>query len=405
MINRRTKVQILLLVAIAVVGMTYTGAEYAGLDRMFGARGYLVTMRLTDSGGIFTNAEVAYRGVTVGRVAELRLTDWGVEVELDIESSAPPIPAATRAVVANRSAIGEQYVELEPDNDSGPYLGDGSVIPLDRTGIPPSPESVLANLDALVATVPIESLRTVVDELDTAFTGAGAPLQRLLDSANSLTGTAIDHLPQTTVLLTNGRTVLETQQAEAANIAAFGKGLGQISAQLKKSDPDLRVVIGQAPVLARQVDDILRTSGTDLGVLVANLLTTTQITTSRKDAIEQALVVYPIVVATTRTTSPDGTGHLGVVFNFFDPMSCTRGYETTKQRPANDVTSAPANDQAYCAEPPNSPISVRGAQNAPFAGIPQQLPPPEPQQLPGALGSLDSGSGPTSLAGLLGLAE
>lgn len=406
MINRRSKVQILLLVAIAVVGMTYTGAEYAGLDRMLGARGYVVTMRLTDSGGIFTNAEVTYRGVTVGRVAELRLTDWGVEVDLDIESSTP-IPADTRALVANRSAIGEQYVELEPDDESGPYLDDGSVIPLDRTAIPPSPESVLGNLDAFVTSVPIESLRTVVDELDTAFTGAGEPLQRLLDSADSLTGTAIDHLPQTTGLLADGRTVLETQQAEAANIAAFGKGLGRISAQLKKSDPDLRTVIGQAPVVARQVDDVLRTSGTDLGVLVANLLTTTQITTSRKDAIEQALVVYPIVVATTRTTSPDGTGHLGLVFNFFDPMSCTRGYETTVQRPANDVTAVPANSQAYCAEPPNSPISVRGAQNAPFAGIPQQLPPPEQQEqrLPGVLGSLGTTAGPTSLAGLLGLGE
>ena len=122
--------------------------------------------------------------------------------------------------------------------------------------------------------------------------------------------------------------------------------------------------------MARQVDDVLRTSGTDLGVLIANLLTTTQITTSRKDTIEQALVVYPIVVAATRTTSPDGTGHLGVVLNFFDPLSCTRGYETTVQRPADDVTAVPANSQAYCAEPPNSPINVRGAQNAPYNGVP-----------------------------------
>ncbi len=399
--------RLLLLVVIAVVGMTYTGAEYAGLDRVFGARGYVVTMRLTDSGGIFLNAEVAYRGVTVGRVTDLRLTEWGVEVDLDIESSAPPIPADTRALVANRSAIGEQYVELEPDDESGPHLGDGSVIPLDRTAIPPSPESVLGNLDALVSSIPVESLRTVVDELDTAFTDAGEPLQRLLDSTDSLTGTAIDHLPQTTGLLANGRTVLETQQAEAANIAAFSTGLARISAQLKESDPDLRAVIGQAPAVARQVDDILRTSGTDLGVVIANLLTTTQITTSRRDAIEQALVVYPIVVATTRTTSPDGTGHLGAVLNFFDPMSCTRGYETTVQRPADDVTAVPANAQAYCAEPPNSPISVRGAQNAPFAGIPQQLAPPEQQErrLPGVLGSPEGRPGPTSLAGLLGLGE
>ncbi|HEX6341127.1 MCE family protein [Umezawaea sp.] len=408
MTSRRTRVQLLLLVVIAVVGLTYTGAEYAGLDRLLGARGYVVTARFTDSGGIFVNAEVTYRGVTVGRVTELRLTDRGVEVDLDVEPSAPPIPASARALVANRSAIGEQYVDLEPDDEHGPFLGQGSVIALDRTAVPPSPESVLTNLDALVTSVPTDSLRTVVDELHAAFTGAGEPLGRLLDSADSLTGAAVDHLPQTIGLLADGRTVLETQRAEAANIAAFGQGLARISAQLKESDPDLRAVIGRAPAVAAQVDDVLRTSGTDLGVLVANLLTTTQITTSRADAIEQALVVYPIVVATTRTTSPDGTGHLGAVLNFFDPLSCTRGYETTAQRPADDVTAVPANGQAYCAEPPNSPISVRGAQNAPVAGTPRQLPPPEPPReprLPGVLGSPDTRPSPTSLAELLGLGE
>ena len=34
------------------------------------------------------------------------------------------------------SAVGEQYVELRPHNDSPPYLRDGSVIPLRDTVIP-----------------------------------------------------------------------------------------------------------------------------------------------------------------------------------------------------------------------------------------------------------------------------
>jgi len=34
------------------------------------------------------------------------------------------------------------------------------------------------------------------------------------------------------------------------------------------------------------------------------------------------------------------------------------------------------NKNAYCAEPPGSPITVRGAQNAPFRGVPQAVPVP-----------------------------
>ena len=40
--------------------------------RLFGD-GYVVTADFAESGGIFTNAEVTYRGVAVGRVDRLRL--------------------------------------------------------------------------------------------------------------------------------------------------------------------------------------------------------------------------------------------------------------------------------------------------------------------------------------------
>jgi phospholipid/cholesterol/gamma-HCH transport system substrate-binding protein len=93
------------------------------------------------------------------------------------------------------------------------------------------------------------------------------------------------------------------------------------------------------------------------------------------------------------------------VLTFNDPFSCTRGYEGTNQRGANETTDVPVNDQAYCAEPPGSPTGVRGSQNAPFGGKPVDVPAPAaaPQQsgLPGSLSW--PGGTPTTLAGLLGL--
>ena len=74
MFSRKTKVRLGLFLVIAVVGIGYTGARYAGLDRLVGAGGYTVTAELPDSGGLFTNAEVTYPGVAVGRVSDLRLT-------------------------------------------------------------------------------------------------------------------------------------------------------------------------------------------------------------------------------------------------------------------------------------------------------------------------------------------
>ena len=128
MITRRTKVQLLVFVLITLVGVTYVGARYARLDRVFFDDAYTVVAHFPDSGGIFAGAEVTYRGVTVGEVEKLELTDEGVDVHLDIDNEYDDIPADALAVVGNRSAVGEQYVELQPQTDDGPYLEEDSEI-------------------------------------------------------------------------------------------------------------------------------------------------------------------------------------------------------------------------------------------------------------------------------------
>lgn len=366
MIAKTVKIQILAFVVIALVGITYVGGQYAGLDRLVGSRGYIATVQLADSGGIFTNAEVTYRGVTVGRVGQLRLTRTGVDVPLDIEDNAPKIPADTLAVVANRSAVGEQYIDLRPRRDSGPYLAAGSIITSDRTSTPVPPELLLANMDRTVSSIPTDSLRTVVDELDTAFTGLNGQLELLLDSSHQYTQHAAQHLPQTLELIKNGRTVLETQRAHSQEITSFSRDLRLFAGQLKASDPDFRRVIKAGPEAATQISGLLRETGPQLGGLFANLLTTANVYKTRLNGVEETLVVYPMLVQGSKTTTPgDGRAHFGLVLNSFDPYVCTRGYEGTQQRVGSDTAEAPSNDHAYCADGHGSPTDVRGAQNAP----------------------------------------
>lgn len=412
MLTTAVRVQLALFLVIAVTGVVYAGGNYAGLDRLFGGTDYLVEVRLADSGGVFENAEVTYRGVPVGRVGELHLTDTGVRVDLHLDSSGPDIPAQTSAIVANRSAIGEQFIDLEPHRKGAPFLEDGSVIGQQRTALPPAPEDVLANLDELVTTVPTDSLRTVLDEGHAAFRGTGPPLQSLLDSANSLTDAAIANAPQTKSLLSHGRTALETQRRDAGRIAEFSAGLDEVSAQLEAADPRLRELIERTPRVARQVDEVLRSAGPQLGVLVANLLTTAQITTDRTDALEQMLVELPVMTAFTPGMSDDrDTGHQAFVFTYGDPLSCTKGYEDTLRRAADATTPVPTNFEAHCAEPPGSPISVRGSQHAPRGDPPEAVPPPPPPELtglddaalPGPISLIDPGDNPANLAQLLGL--
>jgi phospholipid/cholesterol/gamma-HCH transport system substrate-binding protein len=412
MITRRVRVQVTAFVVVALVGIGYTGFRYAGLERLFGYDGYQVKVQLAESGGIFANADVTYRGITVGRVGQLHITGYGTEVDLQIAQDAPPIPVSAKAVVANRSAIGEQYVDLQPDRPDGPYLAAGSTITMKNTKTPIPVETILFNLNQLAESVPTGSLRTVVTELGTAFQGTSQDLKTILETTNSFVATAAEHLPQTVDLLAQARTVLDTQNAESGNIRSFGRDLHTLAAQLKSSDPDLRRLIDSAPKAAGQISGLLAESGPNLGIVLANLLTTSTVLMARTSGVEQILVSYPVLTSLVPTVLPgDGTAHLGLVLNFFDPLACTKGYGGTNLRPASDTTSRPFNAGAYCAEPPGSPTSVRGAQNTPFAGQPVSVPAPGDSgrpstaspALPGVLGLPGLGKGPAGLAGLLGL--
>jgi phospholipid/cholesterol/gamma-HCH transport system substrate-binding protein len=366
MLTRRVRLQIIAFVAIALVGVSYAGARYAGLDRLFGPRGYVVTMRLADSGGIFNNAEVTYRGVPVGRVGTLRLTKDGIEVPLDIESGSPKIPKDVQAVVTNRSAVGEQYVDLRPNRDKGPYLGDGSVIAQRSTQTPMPVQNLMVNLDTFANSVPKESLQTTVHELGTAFLNNGGNLQTILDTTREFTAEAQKHLPQTKKLLEDGKSVLATQNEQGSSIKSFSKDVRLLSEQLRRSDGDLRNVIQKAPPAAQQMSGLLRESGPQLGTLLANLTTTSELLATKNDNIEQLMVTYPLVSAGGYSVVPgDGTSHFGLVLNVFDPKPCVAGYEGTNRRPGDETGPAPLNTNAHCAEPPGSETSVRGAQNGP----------------------------------------
>ncbi|MER7685235.1 MlaD family protein [Streptomyces sp. NPDC097610] len=366
MITRTVKAQLLAFATVTAVGVSYVGAEYTGLvDDVLG-RGYSVQADFADSGGIFPGAEVTYRGVPVGRVGALRLTGSdGVSVALDIRDGTPRIPADTLAVVANRSAVGEQYVDLQPRTSHGPYLLDGSAIPRGSTRVPLPTTDLVLSLDRLVNSVGKDDLRITVDELGKAFSGTGPNLSRLVDSGNALVESASESLPQTISLIEDSRKVLKTQSDQGSSIKSFAHDLAALTAQLKSSDGDLRKLIGNATPAAQQVNSLLKNISPRLSVLLANLISGGQVTLANLPGVEQSLVTFPALVAGSYTVVPgDGTTHFGLVVNADDPPPCTQGYGTARRDPS-DTSPREANTDARCAAPRGSKTSVRGAQNAP----------------------------------------
>lgn len=366
MITRTVKAQLLGFAVVTAVGVSYVGAEYAGLADRVLDRGYTVRADFADAGGVFSGAEVTYRGVPVGRVGGLHLDSDGVGVDLRVTGDRR-IPADTLAVVANRSAVGEQYVDLQPRGTTGPYLHDGSTIARRDTRTPLPTTTLVLGLDRLVNSVGKDDLRVTVDELGEAFAGTGPDLTRLVDSGNALVRSASDALPETTALIEESTKVLKTQADKGSAIKAFSRDLAALTDQLRSSDGDLRKLVDGGTSASYELDGLLKTNRSALPVLLGNLVSGGQIAVARLPGLEQTLVTFPAVVAGGFTVLPgDGTSHFGMVLNADAPPACRQGYGTQRRDPS-DTGERKADTAARCTLPRGSATSVRGAQNAPRA--------------------------------------
>ena len=371
MITRRTRIQLTIFALITLVGVAFVGARYAKLDRLFLDRTYTVTAHYPESGGVFSGAEVTYRGVGIGTVSDMTLTKDGVDVELEIDNKWDKIPRDTLALVGNRSAVGEQYVELQPKTDKGPYLVDGSEIDDVETPLPT--EKLLGDLATTVDSVDQESLKTTVEELGDAFRDTGPDLQRIIDTGNSFIETANDNFDITTALIRNANTVLKGQLATESSLRTFASQLQLFSRTLAGADADLRTVIDNGSLAATQLRTFLEQNGVELSELLANLVATGEVVVKHLPGIKQMLVVYPWAVLggfTVVGKTPKNEGgsgkwdaHFGLIVT--TQAVCRQGYlPRSKHRDPNHERGNASMPDVRCAEPA-SKSNPRGPQNLP----------------------------------------
>lgn len=144
----------------------------------------------------------------------------GAVATLSIATS-PQIPADLEASVKSVSAVGEQYVDLMPRTDSGPYLQDHAVITRDNATIPMPIGPVLDKVNTLVGTFPKDRLADLLDETYKGLNGAGEDFGSLLDSGSVLSADLNGVAAQSRALADDARPLLEGQ---AQGPMRYGRG-------------------------------------------------------------------------------------------------------------------------------------------------------------------------------------
>jgi phospholipid/cholesterol/gamma-HCH transport system substrate-binding protein len=374
MLTRFVRIQLIIFTIASIVGILAMVFFYMQLPTLLGIGKMTVTVELPAAGGLYRFSNVTYRGVEVGKVTSVALTRDGAKAVLRLNTS-PKIPTDLHADVRSISAVGEQYVDLRPRTDSGPYLHNGSVIAKRDTTLPQAVGPMLDQVSSLVASIPKDKLSALLDESFKGFNGAGYDLSSLTDSLSKLSRDFNRVGDANAALYTDSAPFLDSQAQTTDSIKLWARSLAGVTRQLVTNDPQFRTVLRNGPGAFDETSSLLDQIKPTLPVLLANLTTISQVLVTYHPGLEQLLVILPPSVGGIQAVAPSrnptgyALGDFAITVN--DPVPCTVGFlPPSSWRSPADTTSIDTPDNVYCKLPQDSPILVRGARNNPCMNKP-----------------------------------
>lgn len=284
-LDRRLGINLISVVLLGLLMVGWVVTQVVGST--FFNNPLVVTADFADTGGVFTDQEVTYRGVLVGRVGDLELTDDGVSIALLIDSEwRNRIPADLEARIQSKSAVGEQFVNLTPVEGAGDeMLADGDVIEREQTSLPVDFQELLKSLDRVLADVPGGKTANLVENLNTGIGDSSDDIQVLLESLGTLSETFADVAPEQKSLLDGatkaGAAFLETKE----NFAAAIRAADTVLAGIGDEPEELRAFFAENDRLAREGIAFLTQHSRDLSQGIAELADFTTFQKENKDEL------------------------------------------------------------------------------------------------------------------------
>lgn len=355
-VRRRLLVSAVGLVVLLSVTLAYI--TVGALNVNPAARTMAVHIQLAESGGLLANQDVTLRGIPVGRITAINLTDDGVEAVAAIRAGTR-IPRDSPVHVSGLSAAGEQFLDFRPEHGDGPFLSNGTVIDKAQTSTTVSLPQIIDDSRGALAQMDAEKLTALFGELRVSR-AAPEKLAAILDGATFLASTLAGVLPETVSLLRTSQTVLTMLTDVTPGLAQTSVNLRDILAGVDAMDTGFRTLADRGAGQLAVVDEFIETNRANVVQLLGNLTSVSQLMYLRIPALENlwrpdhdALI--------DRLASVLHDGGIWGIGQIYPRYSCD--YNLPRRSPTEADFPEPYL-YTYCDNPDPS-VLIRGARNAP----------------------------------------
>lgn len=274
-------------VAVAVLAL----ALILTFVRHSGDPGLLLSAEFDRAGlNVRVDDEVRVRGVPVGRIAEIEVTDdRGATYHLELEPDTA-IAADSGARIVPKTLFGDKFVELDGAPADGATLQAGDVIPRERTRPVSELEEVLDRLGGILTELDLVAFASTVDVYAEAL-GDGEDLARAMRGVGAMAELASTERDAFRGLLATAPPVAETFTRRADELESITHDLSQVAGVLADEREAFAVTLRSNADLFERASRLV---GDDrLAALTDDGLTVLDIVADHPGAVEEYLGGVP----------------------------------------------------------------------------------------------------------------
>ena len=219
--------------------------------------GYRITVPFKNLTPQFAvQSDVRISGVSVGKVKAINLADDGhADVTIELDSQFAPVPDDTRAILRQKTLLGESYVELSPGSQDDPTVPEGGTLAMGQVGNAVQLDQVFRTFNRPTR----EAFQTWMQSQAAALKGRGADLGNALaelgpfaESADAALRTLDSQRHAVRRLVHSGGTVFQALSERQGQLRGLIQNSDQVFTTIAQRNQELADTFRILPTFQRE---------------------------------------------------------------------------------------------------------------------------------------------------------
>jgi virulence factor Mce-like protein len=284
--------------AIVLIGLLVAAGVFVVRQTFFKPKS--ITAYFTTATAIYPGDDVRVSGVKVGSIAKIEPVGTQAKMTMHVDRDVP-VPADAKAVIVAQNLVAARYLQLTPAyRSSGPTMGDGAVIPVDRTAVPVEWDEVKDQLMRLStelgpnSKVSTPSVARFIDSAANALDNGNADKLRQTLAQLSGVGRILANGPGNIAdIIKNLQTFVSALRDSNQQIVQFNDRLATLTSVLDDNRSDIDAALSDLSVAVGEVQRFIAGTRDQTSEQIRSLASVTQNLVDHKMDVENILHLAP----------------------------------------------------------------------------------------------------------------